>query len=625
MFAQNQDSLELVFKNSKNNPDLQMKIYDDLCNTYLTKEPAKSKFYALAGLEIAENSNNQELKARLLRDLGTSYSMAGSYDSAAIYLLKAKEISSGLEKKDVDALVNLSLGSLFTRQKKYGEAMNMLLMARNYFESNGDKKNLRKVLGNIAALFMYQHNFTQAEKYYLASEVISSEIKDYSGLGQVYSGLSNIYLRRGFVEKALELAILSANAFHMSGEKAYESVAYKEIAHFYLELNNYTMAEENGKKSFAIATEAGISRYISNALSILAEIYFIQRKYELSIEKSLESLNLDSTDTETKKTLFANLMKCYTSIGNTEQAVSYFERYNKEIDGQVNENYLNSISEMEVRYETEKKELAIQTLQAKKRVNTFAGLSVILLMLIIVGILIFRQKNILSKKKIADQKIRHLKRQKQLIATKALLEGEETERIRIAAEIHDGLGGLLTSAKLKLAFLKDSGFSSEEQSGLVDNTLHLIDKSIAEMRKVAHNLMPETLRHYGLKTALNDFIYEIIPEDLPKITINNFGDDLRYNKEVEITIYRIVQELVNNALKYAQASQIDIQLFLEPNRVCLQVIDNGIGFDAKHLSHSKKGKGIENINHRITAFNGRFEILSEPGKGTECTVEFLMP
>jgi signal transduction histidine kinase len=472
---------------------------------------------------------------------------------------------------------------------------------------------------------MYQHNYTQAEKYYLGSETLSKQIQDYSGLGQVYSGLSNIYLKRGFPEKALDYAVLSADAFHQSGEKAYESVAYREIANFYLKLDDFPKAEENANKSFSLATEAGISRYISNALSILAEIYFRQNKFELSIEKSLESLQLDSTDTEIKRILFSNLMMCYINLGKTNQALKYFERYNKEIDTQVDENYQISISEMEVRYETEKKELAIQALQSKKRFNTLAGLSIILIMLIIVIILVFRQKNIISKKKIAEQKILRLKNQKQLIATKAILKGEETERIRLASEIHDGLGGLLTSAKLKLSFLKDHNPDSGNTTELVDNALHLIDNSIVEMRRVAHNLLPETLRHYGLKTAIYDFTNEITPEGLPKIRFSNFGDDLRYKKEVEIMIYRIAQELINNALKYAQASLIDIQLFLEPHRICLQVIDNGIGFETKFLNHFKNGKGIQNIQNRVTAFNGRFEILSEPGKGTECTLEFLIP
>jgi signal transduction histidine kinase len=130
--------------------------------------------------------------------------------------------------------------------------------------------------------------------------------------------------------------------------------------------------------------------------------------------------------------------------------------------------------------------------------------------------------------------------------------------------------------------------------------------------------------HYGLKTALTDFIKQVSPDGPPKITLSTFGGDLRYVKELEITVYRITQELVTNALKHAQAGQIDIQVFTETDRVCVQVIDNGIGFETGNLDTTKNGKGLKNIQDRVTAFNGRFEILSEPGKGTESTLEFII-
>ena len=114
------------------------------------------------------------------------------------------------------------------------------------------------------------------------------------------------------------------------------------------------------------------------------------------------------------------------------------------------------------------------------------------------------------------------------------------------------------------------------------------------------------------------------PEGLPVICFNSFGENLRFEKELEITVYRIAQELVNNALKHADAKQIEVQLFTEKNRVSLQVVDNGTGFNPNMASGQPTGKGLKNINDRITAFKGHFEIVSEPGKGTECTLEFLI-
>ncbi|MBE0666547.1 MAG: hypothetical protein IH593_02640 [Bacteroidales bacterium] len=134
-------------------------------------------------------------------------------------------------------------------------------------------------------------------------------------------------------------------------------------------------------------------------------------------------------------------------------------------------------------------------------------------------------------------------------------------------------------------------------------------------------MMPETLNHYGLKTALEDFCTQVSPAGKSILGLQFFGDDIRYTKEIELTMYRIIQELVNNALKHSGATQINIQLFSEPKRLFAQVTDNGKGFDPDQVEKERKGKGIENIRDRVTAMNGKFDIWSEAGQGTEITVE----
>ena len=589
----------------------------------LTTNPNRAREIAREGIKFAKEGGNQLSEARLTRTLGSTFTMLGQYDSATVYLLKAEKMAASLNDNDLLGLTKLSLGTLYGRQKKNEEAMGCLLAARSAFEQNGDQRSLHVTLGNIAALFMYQHNYNEAEKYYREAEKISAETNDHSGLGQAYSGLITIYQERKLTDEAFEYAQAAVREFSLSGEKAYESLANMEVATIYLEKNDLSMAEKIGQKSLTLAREAGISRYVANALTVLAQIQFQSARYQQSIEFSLEALKADSTDSETKSTMFANLMKCYAYLGKPELANSYFNRYKKEIDSQVNEKYQQSISEMEVRYQTEKKELEIQALQAKKRVVTLAAISAILLLLLIVIALIFRERDIIAKKKIAEQKIVQLEKEKQLIAAQSLLAGEEIERSRLAGDLHDGLGGLLTGVKLKLSFMKENSIITSENLDHFNHALDLLDTSIAEMRRVAHNLMPETLVHYGLRTALTDFVRQVSPEDAPQIRLSTFGNDLRYGKELETTIYRITQELVTNALKHAQAKLIDVQLFTEAERICVQVIDNGIGFNASETL-GKHGKGLQNINDRITAFNGHFEILSEPGKGTESTFEFLI-
>ena len=171
--------------------------------------------------------------------------------------------------------------------------------------------------------------------------------------------------------------------------------------------------------------------------------------------------------------------------------------------------------------------------------------------------------------------------------------------------------------------MKGNSIITSENAETFDHALRLLDTSISELRRVAHNLMPETLNRYGLKIALNDFVTEMSTNQTPVLTFRFFGEEVRYNTQLELTVYRIAQELVNNALKHAQATTINLQLISEPDRVCIQVVDDGKGFDSD--SKQGDGKGLVSIRDRVTANNGHFELESAPGQGTEASIEFLLP
>jgi two-component system, NarL family, sensor kinase len=265
-----------------------------------------------------------------------------------------------------------------------------------------------------------------------------------------------------------------------------------------------------------------------------------------------------------------------------------------------NDEMLRVTRDIESKYETEKKQARILLLEKDKKIQFIyiAGLIAIILLLFIIGVIYSRnlnRKRLLIEKdtEIKAQRISELEKEKQLVATQSLLAGEEIERTRLAGDLHDGLGGLLTGVKLKLSSMKENSIITSDNLAHFNHALDLLDTSIAEMRRVAHNLMPETLMHYGLQTAVNDFIKQVEPDGLPVIRFSLFGDDLRYEKELEISVYRITQELVNNALKHAAARQIDVQLFTEKNRISVQVIDDGKGFDTEIAKNVKTSKGLK--------------------------------
>jgi signal transduction histidine kinase len=219
-----------------------------------------------------------------------------------------------------------------------------------------------------------------------------------------------------------------------------------------------------------------------------------------------------------------------------------------------------------------------------------------------------------QQRRLAEKQVQQLEQEKQLIATQALLDGETQERTRLARDLHDGLGSILAGSRLNFQEMKKGADMSHETLEHYNTAFGLLDESIHEMRRVAHHLMPESLTAVGLRQAAADFCHTI-----PHATFSYYGDETRLHPNLEIVLYRIMHELVNNALKHAKAGHIFVQIMQQPDVIALTVEDNGCGFDLASVS---QGMGINNIRTRVAAFNGNLMIDSKPGFGTEVHVEF---
>jgi signal transduction histidine kinase len=272
--------------------------------------------------------------------------------------------------------------------------------------------------------------------------------------------------------------------------------------------------------------------------------------------------------------------------------------------------------------ETEKK---IQNVTIQRRNATVFALSGILLISLIAGFSIFRNFKITreisrQQAELQEKRIFELEQERQIVALNSTLQGEETERSRLARDLHDGLGGLLSGIKLTLMNMKGNAIITQEGIDQYDHALGLLDMSITELRHVAHNLMPETLFKFGLRQTLSDFCEGVGGAHL-KVNFAFYGVEKRYDEKLEIASYRIVQELVNNAMKHSGANEIEVQMVSEEERLSFTVQDNGNGIDLKATAESK-GKGLANIRSRVASFGGHFDLSSEHGKGTEAIIEF---
>jgi two-component system NarL family sensor kinase len=229
-----------------------------------------------------------------------------------------------------------------------------------------------------------------------------------------------------------------------------------------------------------------------------------------------------------------------------------------------------------------------------------------------------------QRQRIQQHRIRELEKDKLLVVSDSMLKGQEEERSRLAKDLHDGLGGLLSGVKFSLSNMKDILIVSEENRMVFERSLDLIDTSISELRRVAHNMMPEMLIKFGLDETLKEYCNTLNATKLLTVGYQSLGLDTRMENSVEIIIYRIIQELLNNVVKHAVASEVTVQIIKEDKRLNIVVEDNGKGFDTTKPENNK-GAGLASIRSRVGYLKGQLDIHSETGKGTLVNIEFEMP
>lgn len=210
--------------------------------------------------------------------------------------------------------------------------------------------------------------------------------------------------------------------------------------------------------------------------------------------------------------------------------------------------------------------------------------------------------------------------EKQLLAMNYIIQGQEAERSRMAKDLHDGLGGMLSGIKLNLSSMKGNMIIQETDAQLFTKSITQLDNAIAEMRRVAHNMMPEALLKFGLGEAIQDYCDSINESNTVKMKYTQLGLQQPLEKSTEVILYRIVQELCNNAIKHAASKNIFIQLTIHERGITLTVEDDGKGFDSTQVS-TLKGAGLQNVQSRVDYLKGVLNIESEAGKGTSVNIE----
>ncbi len=324
-----------------------------------------------------------------------------------------------------------------------------------------------------------------------------------------------------------------------------------------------------------------------------------------------------------KRTGYELISKFYEATGNHKKALEEYKKYYAANDSLQNADSKKMALDLDKKYETEKKEkqlLLQQTAIRKKNTLNYILIGSITSILLIS---LFASRAYKQKRKLQQQTITELEKEKLLLATQSIVKGQEDERSRLAKDLHDGLGGLLSGVKLQLGAMKGNLILSEEHGRIFNNALGKLDESISEMRRVAHNMMPEALMKLGLQQALQDYCDGLSASQSFKINGEFYGLEQRMESSVEIVVYRIVQELLNNVVKHSGASIILVQVMKHDQNLTITVEDNGKGFNMEEVL-LMNGTGLKNIQSRVDYLKGQLDIKSTPGNGTSVHIDCII-
>jgi signal transduction histidine kinase len=565
------------------------------------------------------------------------------YDSAIMYYQKA--IDENSNKKEVSdarlsiATCNAEKGVILSGKEKYKEAIAAYIAALEAWQhSNDPSKNqvIATYYSDISTIYYKLKQFEKALEYDKLSLTIFSAgtneqaiafaqiyvCDDYITLKQLDS--ATLYLTKAEpIIKRLNILSMNIQYYNKLGAISKLKNNFKEAIGFY----NHAMSEaKKNNDSFQVASSQKVIGFCYEKMGDFSNA----RKFLLlalnRMPKGYKSGRIE---------ILQELINTEEKTNNKSQAFDYLKELTALKDSLNTAASKNDIAAIENKYQAAEKSKEIiklnadgqiqsLTLKQKSTLNYFLiGSLVALLIVGLSGYRNFRNRQQLAKQQdeLQQQRISELEKDKQLVAVDSMLKGQEDERSRLAKDLHDGLGGLLSGVKFSLTNMKDNLIITPDNMTVFERSLDMIDTSIRELRRVAHNMMPEMLTKFGLDEALKEYCNSINTTKLLTVKYQSLGMEARLDKSVEIIIYRIIQELLNNIMKHAAATEAFVQLIKEENRLNVVVEDNGKGFD-KDIDDAGKGVGLANIRSRVDYLKGQLDIHAEAGKGTLVNIEF---
>jgi len=582
------DSLKLLL-NQPLSEKQKMEIYYEISDKYNSYEQDSTIAYANKAIAVALNLNDQTILPDFYVKIGVAYCFKNNYDSAYIYLYRAEEsaVKQGNKEKEITALSMIAFG--YAKQGKYNTAIDYFLKVLKMSDNDRESERYIMALVNLCEINRRLGNTEIAIQYLNRAEVKCKQLGESHfrwRMPHIYNEYAFNYLERGNLDEALRYALKAENA-----NCGVVNFCYTKglLATIYLQKNDFDRALQYAEESYEQADILKDNNLYAYSGKILSDVFMEQKHFPEAEAEALTVWQSDSTNIDESREVVENMALANIFMGNKEKAAYYLKKFSELNRLYSKKSFQTTVSDLAVKYETEKKEMQISSLEKQRILYIITGIIGVLLA-IIVGL-------------VSWHKIRREQLKKQLIATNAVLEWEEKERKRFANELHDGINSMLSALKIGL----------DTTGHHMQNVGDKLDECIETIRRMAHGLMPASLERFGMKAALEDHC-----RLFPNVHFYFFGEDRRVEKKVELVIFYCAYELVNNSAKHSGAKNTNVQLVQGEKYVSLTVQDDGCGFNMDAVA---QGSGLKNISNRVISCNGKIDIASSPGAGTETIIE----
>tara|TARA_R110001599_G_C12271424_1_gene661511 strand:+ start:3590 stop:5923 length:2334 start_codon:yes stop_codon:yes gene_type:complete len=584
-----------------------------------------------------------------ITNLGVYYAEIGQYDKA---IEKYNEANVFYEKTDYQEGIAQNFNNIGTSYNDLGFfklALNFYLKSLIMYRSLEDvKANEASTLHNIGVLYKRLSDLPLALDYFDKSLAIYESLDSEIDKAQVYLSMADVYLLENQSERALEYLKLSEKIYKDRNRTRDLAMVHHGYGIAYKQLKDYDKAKAYYQESILMKEELKDSDVLGQTYNSLAVTNYdtkeyaealrnYQKAYDIGKELKLPSLMRRS---------LLGLSEVNQALGRSSKAYDYRLQYEVVKDSLDNVEKASQLAEIREIYESEKKDKQISQLElenevvnAKSEANAalaakeaanklvFIILAITLFILALIFYFYFRQRLVLTKLKINEEKesrnkeVNQLMIQQQTKTLEAMVEGQEQERKRIAKELHDHFGSLMATVKVNLTTVASNKEVTPESELQMQHLAKLVDQACVDIRSLSHSMHVGISEAFGLVPALKDLANSISQSGKIQVSFHASNCAEKLDSAIEVTAYRIVQELVSNVLKHAKATKLTLQLTCLDDIINIIVEDNGLGFDADFLMKNSQGMGLKSLQERITELHGEFEVDSRSEKGTTVIID----